>query len=170
MATQQWKKRRLAELRLPATQRFVPVDFEKGQSWLDQLSASGFDQGSAATLVSTGVSMYLSAEANEANLREIARFAPGTTFAMTFLLPLSLLPAQERPMHEKVFERARAAGTPFRSFYRPAELLELAKTAGFQEARHVARDELVDLYFRGRTDGLIPAEGEEFLVVTTGKA
>ena len=43
--TQAWKQQRLAALGLspPSSVRFVPVDFERGESWLARLAASGFD-------------------------------------------------------------------------------------------------------------------------------
>ena len=83
---QAWKRRRLQELGfgLPEGLRFVPVDFEAGASWRDELAAAGFDPKRPAVVASTGVSMYLSREANRATLREVASFAPGTRFAMSF--------------------------------------------------------------------------------------
>jgi O-methyltransferase involved in polyketide biosynthesis len=99
-------------------------------------------------------------------LREIAALAAGSTLAMTFLLPLALVAPEERQQHEMVYERARAAGTPFLSFFSPPEMLALAREAGFQQAKHVSRADLIDRYFAGRTDGLQPSSGEEFLVAT----
>ena len=86
---QAWKRRRLIELGfgIPEWLRLVPVDFEAGVSWWDELAAAGFDPGQPAVVVSTGVSMYLSKDANAATLRQIAGLAPGSTLAMTFLLP-----------------------------------------------------------------------------------
>ena len=50
--------------------------------------SAGFDAGKPANMVSTGVSIYLTRDANTATLREVAGFAQGSTLAMTFLLPL----------------------------------------------------------------------------------
>src|SRR5579875_2223468 len=84
--TQAWKHRRLVELGfgVPDWLRFVPVDFEGGASWWDELEASGFDVSKPAIVVSTGVSMYLTKEANTATLRRIASLASGSCSAMTF--------------------------------------------------------------------------------------
>jgi methyltransferase (TIGR00027 family) len=165
-ATQAWKRRRLLELGMGIadTLRLVPVDFEAGESWLEKLIASGFDAAKPAVVASTGVSMYLSLEANKASLAQIARFAPGSTLAMTFLLPLELVDPQERPQHAMVYARAKAAGTPFISFFSPPEMLALARQAGFKEARHVSREQIIGRYFADRSDGLKPASGEEFLI------
>jgi hypothetical protein len=63
---------------------------------------------------------------------------------------------------------ARASGTPFISFFTPAQMLALAREAGFSEVRHVSAAALTDLYFAGRTDGLCPPKGaEELLVAVT---
>jgi methyltransferase (TIGR00027 family) len=166
---QAWKRQRLIDLGfgIPNNLKFVPVDFEAGDSWPQRLAMSGFDSSRPAVVASTGVSMYLTKEANSATLREIATFAPGSTLAMTFLLPLDLLDPSERAQHEMVYERAKAAGTPFVSFYRPAEILTLARDAGFRSVRHVSRGDILKRYFSGRSDRLEPASGEEFLVAMT---
>lgn len=166
--TQAWKRQRLAELGFPerAWLRFVPVDFEAGESWWTLLAHAGFDAKAPAVVASTGVSMYLTREANLATLRQIAQLAPGSTLAMTFTLPLDLVDPAERAQHEAVYERARAAGTPFLSFFRPEGMLALAKEAGFSQAEHVSTADIVDRYFAGRSDGLRPSTGESFLVAT----
>ncbi|MPS26256.1 class I SAM-dependent methyltransferase [Pigmentiphaga sp.] len=167
---QAWKRRRLLELGLgvPDWLRFVPVDFEAGESWWGRLTAAGFDGGKPAVVVSTGVSMYLTKEANAATLRQIATLASGSTFAMTFLLPLGMADAEVRPGLEMAEKGARASGTPFLSFFRPMEILDLARGQGFKEARHVSADELARRYFSDRADGLRPpANAEELLVATT---
>jgi methyltransferase (TIGR00027 family) len=166
---QAWKRRRLIELGfgVPDWLRLVPVDFEAGASWWEQLPAAGFDPAQPAVIVSTGVSMYLTKDANAATLRQIAGLAPGSTLAMTFLLPTALLDDALRPGFEAAERGARAAGTPFISFYTPEEMLALALDAGFQEAQHVSAAILNERYFAGRSDGLQMSKGEELLVATT---
>ena len=166
---QAWKRQRLIELGfgVPAWLRLVPVDFEAGGSWREQLAAAGFDAGQPAVVVSTGVSMYLSKDANLATLRQIAGLAPGSTLAMTFLLPAELLDDDDRAGFRMAESGARAAGTPFISFYTPDEMLALAREAGFKDAGHVAGTWLAERYFAGRTDGLRPSSGEDLLVATT---
>jgi methyltransferase (TIGR00027 family) len=163
-----WKRRRLIELGfgIPEWLRLVPVDFEAGQSEWEKLAAAGFDARKPAVVASTGVSMYLTQEANLATLRQIAALAPGSTLALTFLLPLDLIDPEERPEHESLHKRARAAGTPFLSFFEPAEMLALAHDAGFSRVQHVSTADLTERYFTGRKDGFRPAFGEAFLVAT----
>jgi methyltransferase (TIGR00027 family) len=166
---QDWKRRRLLELGIgiPGWLRFVPVDFETGGSWREGLAPAGFDPGQPAVVVSTGVSMYLTKEANAAMLREVAALAPGTTLAMTFQLPVELVDEVDRPGREMAVRGARASGTPFISFFTPAEVLALAREAGFRDARHVSGAMLTERYFANRTDGLRPSTGEDLLVATT---
>jgi methyltransferase (TIGR00027 family) len=167
---QAWKRRRLIDLGfgVPEWLRLVPVDFEAGGSWWTQLAAAGFDPGQPAVVVSTGVSMYLTKEANEASLREIAGgLASGSTFAMTFLLPTELMDDALRPGFEAAQRGALTAGTPFISFYSPDEMLVLARRAGFVDPQHVSAAMHNERYFAGRTDGLQTLRGEELLTATT---
>lgn len=167
--TQAWKRRRLVELGfgVPEWLRFVPVDFEAGMAWRERLVAAGFDGARPAVVVSTGVSMYLTREANIATLREVAALAPGSTFAMSFLLPLEQADADVRPGLDMAHKGARASGTPFISFFSPAELVALAREAGFRQARHVSAAELGQRYFADRKDGLRPPERAEELLLAT---
>lgn len=169
LETQKWKRQRLLGLGLgiPKNLQFVSVDFEAGDSWREKLAVNGFNASCPAVVASTGVSMYLTQEANMTTLRQIAALTPGSTLAMTFLLPLDLIDPAERSQHEMVYERARTAGTPFVSFFRPPEILRLAREAGFRDVRHISRRDIVQRYFVGRTDGLEPSSGEELLIATT---
>jgi methyltransferase (TIGR00027 family) len=163
---QAWKRRRLVELGFPVPEwlRFVPVDFEAG-SWRKALDAAGFDAGKPAVVASTGVSMYLTRDANAATLQEVAAFAPGTTLAMSFLLPSELMAPEARAGFERAAQGARASGTPFVSFFDPAEIVKLAREAGFREAQHVSAATLTQRYFANRTDGLRPPSNSEELLV-----
>jgi methyltransferase (TIGR00027 family) len=165
--TQAWKRQRLIELGfgIPEWLRFVPVDFEAGDSWWERLKTVGFDAGQPAVVASTGVSMYLTKAAIAATLRQVAALAPGSTLAMTFILPLELAEPEERAGYEAAARGARASGTPFLNSFTPPEMLALAREAGFREVRHVPAASLTERYFAGRADGLRP--GSEVLLVAT---
>jgi methyltransferase (TIGR00027 family) len=165
-AAQAWKRQRLVELGfgIPEWLRLVPVDFEAGRSWWEELVKAGFDSSKPTVVASTGVAMYLSRDANAATLRQIAALAPGSTLAMSFMLPLELIEAEERPGRQATEKLARAAGTPFLSLFSPAQMQALAGEAGLDEVQHVSAASLTERYFAGRVDGLRPSSSEELLV------
>ncbi len=167
---QAWKRQRLIEtgFGVPDWLRLVPVNFEAGDAWWEKLAAAGFDPGRPAVVVSTGVSMYLTTEAIAATLRQVAALAPGSMFAMTFLLPLELADPEVRAAFAMAEKGARASGTPFISFFTPDEITALARACGFRNARHVSGAMLTQKYFANRTDGLRPPNNaEELLVAAT---
>jgi len=167
---QAWKQKRLIDLGygVPEWLKFVPVDFESGESWWDKLESSGFDKRQPAIVTSVGVSMYLTKEAISSMLSRTATLEQRSVFVMTFLVPLELAEPDVRPGLEAAARGAKASGTPFISFFTPAEMLTLARASGFKEARHVSAADLTELYFADRTDGLRPPiNGEELLVATT---
>jgi len=166
---QAWKRRRLVELDfgIPPFLHLVPVDFEAGDSWWERLPAAGFDAARPAVVAAAGVSMYLTRGAIMETLRRGATLAPGSTFAMTFMLPIDMLDAEIRTGVERAAAGAKASGTPFISFFAPAAMLAMARDAGFRQARHVSAASLAERYFANRTDGLRPPPNSEELLVAT---
>jgi methyltransferase (TIGR00027 family) len=165
---QAWKRQRLIELGfgIPEWHRLVPVDFET-TSWWDGLLANDFDPSKPAVVASLGVSMYLTREATATTLRQAAALAPGSTVAMTFIQPVELVAPEEQAILRATDAAARAAGTPFISYYAPDEILAVARKAGFATTHHVTADDYAKRYFADRTDGLRPFTTEELLVATT---
>ncbi|MEO6845017.1 MAG: class I SAM-dependent methyltransferase [Ginsengibacter sp.] len=164
--TQAWKQQRLLELGfdIPKWLRFVPVDFETS-SWWSQLLKAGFDINKPAVIACTGVSMYLTKDAVLGTLRQIATLPTGSKLAMTFILPLELIDEADKPLQQISEKGARNAGTPFVSFFTLNEILELAHEAGFKESKTISTKDMG--YFTNRTDNLLPASGEVFLLATT---
>ncbi|MFC6100444.1 class I SAM-dependent methyltransferase [Olivibacter domesticus] len=163
-----WKQQRLIELDfgIPKYLHFVPVNFEIS-SWWEKLLKAGFDTNKPAVVACTGVSLYLTKEAITSTLAVIASLASGSKLAMTFYLPMELLDEEDKPMQEMAEKGAREAGTPFGSFFAPNEILTLARDAGFKEVKTISTKDMVQYYFTNRTDNLLPASGEVFLLATT---
>ena len=151
---QAWKQKRLAEAGFPAP------------SW-EQLVAAGFDASKPTIVVSAGVSIYLTKEANLVTFQQMAKLAPRSIFAITFLHELDLLDTKERSMMEFVMNRAEESGTPFLSLFTPSAILELANKAGFKSSKYVSAGDLYQRYFSERTDGLHAGNAEGFLVSMT---
>lgn len=160
-----WKRKRLTELGFGMLQNlhFVPVDFET-ESWWEKLSAAGFDRNASAVVVCTGVTLYLSQPAIVSMLHQMKAFMPGTTLAIAFYLPMHLLDNEDRGMQEIAEKGARAAGTPFVSFFDSEQVRALAEDAGIQNVTIISAKDMEQRYFANRTDGLAPASGEIFLL------
>lgn len=164
---QAWKKRRLIDLGygIPAWLHLVPVDFETGDSWFEQLTAAGFDSARPAVIASTGVSMYLTMDAIALTLQQVATLAAGSTFAMTFLLP-SESNKPKKSSRPRTAKKTPSSRKPFISFFTPQEILGLARKAGFREVRHLSGVALTERYFPHRMD-LPPSSAEEMLIACT---
>ena len=166
--TLKWKQQRLFQLGfgVPDYLHFVQVNFETS-SWWEQLLKAGFDISKPSVIPCTGVSMYLTKEAVSATLLQIAALPPRSKLAMTFLMPIDLIDEEDKQLQQISEKGARASGTPFISFFTPAEILTLAQNTNFKDAKTISSKDLEQLYFIDRTDNLLPASGEIFLLATT---
>jgi O-methyltransferase involved in polyketide biosynthesis len=66
---------------------------------------------------------------------------------------------------EMSIKGAIASGTLFMSFYSVEEIVKIANEIGFKEILTVSTKDMTEKYFKDRTDNLVPASGEYFLVV-----
>jgi methyltransferase (TIGR00027 family) len=155
--TQRWKRERLDALglALPEGLRFVPLDFESGESWVQAIAAAGFDRARPAVIVSTGVTQYITADAFTTTLRQAATLAPGSTVVATFILPRALVEdPEDHELRRVTEERAAGRGFPWISFYTPKDILALAPAAGFDDVRQVSPADLNARYFAARRAAL----------------
>lgn len=166
--TQQWKQRRLRELALPTApnHRFVPVDFESGQSWVAALATAGFSPGEPSVIASTGVAQYITVDAMSETFRQVADLARGTVFISTFVPPADLIDPAERTYRALTEQGAASRGHPWISFYTPGEFISIASEAGIDNVHHVTASELNARYFNNRADGLRAKSGENLIVVS----
>lgn len=165
--TLQWKEQRLKELGIgvPGYLHFVSVDFETS-SWWEALLNAGFDSRKPAVVACTGVSLYLTKKAIMTTLSQAATLPSGSTLAMTFYLPIELTDEEDKPLMEMSIKGAAASGTPMISFFSPEQVLVLAREAGFKKATTISTKDMEQSYFANRTDHLLPASGEIFLLAT----
>jgi methyltransferase (TIGR00027 family) len=167
-ATQAWKRRRLAELRLvpPPNLHMTPVDFEAGETWLDAVVQGGLDPHAPTVVASTGVTQYLTEHATRANMALAALLPPASSYVCTFIRPTEALGAEDRRLVEATAAGAVEVGHRWLSYYTPEQFAALAADAGLGQVRHVSAAELAGRYFAGRRDGLRPSDAEHLLVAS----
>ena len=163
-----WKQEKLIENGHPPSDKlhFVPVDFETS-SWWGELLLNGFDRHRKAFVSCTGVTLYLTKEAIVDMLTKMTLLASGSMIAVAFYLPLELLDKEDQPMQEIANKGAEASGTPFISFFRVDEVHAIAEEIGLTEIHIISTKHITEMYFRNRTDDLMPASGEYFLIAKT---
>lgn len=163
---QAWKRQRLDHLGygVPEHLRLVPVDFETDEDLWQAILTAGFDPRAPTLVSSSGVSMYITKQATADTLTKLAAMTTGSLVVMTFMLPIELADAADRPSLEAAARGAQASSTPWISFYTPAEITTLARDAGFDRVQYVSTGELAQRYLTGRSDGLRAASGEGLLL------
>jgi methyltransferase (TIGR00027 family) len=169
-ATQAWKQQRLRSggIAIPASLKFVPVDFEH-QTLPDALRGAGFDPGQPAFFSWLGVTMYLARDTVLSTLRFIASCgrgatsgsgasgapgAPGGGVAFDYMVPRESLRWMRRLAFDAMARRVARAGEPFRTFFLPNELNAELERMGFHAIENIGGTEINARYFSGRTDGL----------------
>ncbi|QOR75705.1 MAG: class I SAM-dependent methyltransferase [Thermoflavifilum sp.] len=163
-----WKETKLVEngYAIPPKLHFVPVDFETSSWWIALLKKV-FDYTQPTFVSCTGVTLYLTKEAIRDMLQKMTLLATGSTIAITFYLPVEQLEGEDKNLMEISMKGAAASGTPFVSFFTPEEMVNLAKDAGLKNMQTLSTKDMINLYFKNRTDNLIPADGEFFLIAKT---
>jgi methyltransferase (TIGR00027 family) len=154
-ATQQWKRARLQELHLPLPSNltFIPLNFEQ-QTLAEGLRAGGH-RSELPTFVSwLGVTMYLTAEAVFATLRDVASLATGSEIVFQYALPASQLDEEDQRLLAMLKAFGAARGEPWVSAFEPPDLTARVKELGFTQVWNIGPEEANARYFAGRTDGL----------------
>jgi methyltransferase (TIGR00027 family) len=165
-ASQEWKRRRLAELgtQIPASLVFAAVDFER-QTLHDGLVHAGFDFAQPAVVSWLGVTMYLTTNAIAGTLATLAQCRPGTRVVLTYNLPPDALSGSTAQIAATFARLAADMGEPFRSRFLPAEITQLLRQHGFGQLTDFGPDEARAAYFQGRADAQIA--GAQRLIAAT---
>jgi methyltransferase (TIGR00027 family) len=165
-ATQQWKRRRLADLgvALPANLVFAPVDFER-QTLRMGLADAGFDFAAPAVFSWIGVTMYLTLGAIRSTLELVRSCPSGTRIVLTYNLPLAALQGMGHATESAMQRIVGELGEPMVSLFTPAEIEQLLRDLGFTTVEHVGPEEALQRYFPGRTD--VRFGGAQRIVVGT---
>lgn len=143
--------------------RYVSIDFNK-QSLSEQLIGAGFDQKKSTVFTLEGVSQYITKEAVNSTLKEIAALTKNTncTFYLSFVDKLlkenpKACFGQGYPNPEKkaktIQSLAAKVGEPWISFYSDIEIKEILSNHGFTLVENKVLADLNSEYFTpvGRT-------------------
>ena len=154
-ATQVWKRSMLDEaaIALPPNLVFVALDFER-QTLADGLTAAGLDFQKPAFFGWLGVVPYLTLDAFRATLSVVAQMPAGSAVTFDYAVAPETLSPIGRIAFDRLSARVAAAGEPLRLFFTPEDLEVEIRRAGFQRIEQVGSEQLNDLYFRDRADGL----------------
>ena len=154
-ATQEWKRTMLrkAEIALPDALIFVPMDLEH-KTLAEGLSEAGFTAELPAFFSWLGVVPYLTLDAFRATLRTIAQLPGRTALSFDYALSPETLTAVGRTAFDRLAGRVAAAGEPLQLFFTPETLEEELGRAGFKRVEQQDSDQLNELYFKDRADGL----------------
>ena len=154
-ATQEWKRAMLAEaqIALPGTLTFVPLDFEH-KTLAAGLAEAGFDAGSAAFFGWLGVVPYLTLEAFRATLSAIAQLPAGSAVSFDYAVAPETLSPLGRKAFDALAGRVAAAGEPFQLFFTTEQMESELRRVGFWRIEQVDSERLNELYFNDRADGL----------------
>jgi len=154
-ATQEWKKAMLdkASIALPAGLTFVPLDFEH-QTLAEGLVESGFDAGMPAFFGWLGVIPYLTLEAFRATLGSIGQSPAGSGVGFDYALAPETLTPAGRIAFNALAGRVAAAGEPFQLLFTPDTLQAELRSGGFRRFEQMDSDQLNEIYFKERADGL----------------
>ena len=160
-ATQDWKRGLLADAAIPLPKEltFVPLDFEH-MTLGEGLAAAGFDAQSRAFFGWLGVAPYLTRQAFRSSIQAITKLPAGTGVCFDYALAPETLSPTRRAAFEALAARVAAAGEPFQLFFTPEDLEAELRAAGFHTIEHTNSEQLNELYFQDRADGLkLPGEG-----------
>jgi methyltransferase (TIGR00027 family) len=154
-ATQEWKKAMLAKagIAVPAGLTFVPLDFER-HTLAEGLAKTEFDAGAPAFFGWLGVIPYLTLEAFRATLGAIGKMPAGSGLGFDYALAPETLSPEGRVAFDALAGRVAAAGEPFQLFFTPDSIERELRKAGFHRIEQRDSEQLNQIYFDDRADGL----------------
>jgi len=168
-ATQEWKRRRLAEASIPVPPAltFAPVDFER-ETLADGLSAAGFDPALETFFTWLGVVPYLTEPAVFATLGFIAGLPGGAHVVFDYGNPPApgSDPDGYGAAREKLAARVASVGEGFRSHFDTNLLHARLTELGFREVEDLGPAAIRERYFGARR-GPLPDRGGHVVLATT---
>jgi methyltransferase (TIGR00027 family) len=133
-ATQQWKRRRLAEaaVSVPENVLFVPIDFEK-TALVTALLQAGLDLKSPVFFSMLGVSQYLTEPAFDQSLRFVLSTPAHSEIVFSFVAADTALPSDDVSLAGAFAAQFAAIGEPWLLRFVPERLIAKLTTMGFSQ-------------------------------------
>ena len=154
-ATQTWKRVRLreAEIAIPDSLTFAPVDFEQ-QTLADGLDRAGFRTDEPAFFSMLGVVVYLTKSAVMETFKFVASLPAGSEIVFDYGILSSMLSERQRSAREYLARRVADIGEPWITYFDPASLARDLRAMGFKQVDDLGPEAAKERYFKDRTDGL----------------
>ncbi|MFH1952086.1 MAG: class I SAM-dependent methyltransferase [Pseudomonadota bacterium] len=154
-ATQTWKRVRLreAEITIPDSLTFAPVDFEQ-QTLADGLNRAGFRADEPAFFSMLGVVVYLTKSAVMETFKFVASLPAGSEIVFDYGILSSMLSERQRSAREYLARRVADIGEPWITYFDPASLARDLRAMGFKQVDDLGPEAAKERYFKDRTDGL----------------
>ena len=158
-ATQAWKRQRLAEadIPLPRTLTFAPVDFER-ETLGEGLAAAGFDPAQRSFFTWLGVVPYLTEKAASATLRFIGSLPGGAQVVFDYSNLPDSLSGEMRAVHDARASHVAGIGESWVSYFESDALAAKLMALGFTEVEDLGPPQIAARYFPQRA-GSAPGKG-----------
>jgi len=153
-ATQAFKLERIkkAELEIPETLHYIPVDF-KVEDFSKKLLSSKYDKTEKTFFSWLGVSYYLSKENISKLFKTISEMAPKGSAIVFDYADENLFDSKVKRVQNMV-GMAKAAGEPMKSCFSYTELEKILEDSGFLIYEHLSHEEIENRFFKNRNDYL----------------
>ncbi len=155
-STQAWKRNQLreAQIEIPGSLTFAPVDFEK-QTLAEGLERAAFGHRDPAVFSWLGVVMYLTREAVMQTFKFVASSAaPHSEIVFDSQRPISQLTEAQQRAREASMRRVAALGEPWLSAFDPWWLAAELEKMGYTHIEYMGAEQANERYFAGRKDDL----------------
>jgi methyltransferase (TIGR00027 family) len=145
-ATQEWKRQRLAEaqIALPPSLVFVPVDFEQ-DDLREKLAAAGFQHSSPAFFTWLGVVPYLTQDAIDRALNYISSIQ-NSELVFDYLRPPEAFSEELKQIEIKRAEQLEKMGERSATRFEPAGIATILQSHGFRTIEDIDFQQIVSRF------------------------
>ncbi len=156
-ATQEWKRKRLAEARIatPRNVRYVALDFNE-RTLAEALEAAGFRRDEPSFFSWLGVTYYLPRESVMETLRYVGGLAAPRQVVFDYAVDVSALPERYHDIINRVRGYTAGTGEPWVTWFAPAPLMTELRAMGFGATANLEANELLVRFTGDANEDLTP--------------